>query len=300
MEMTVSVLITNYNTWDLTKRCIRELERCTKENHVEVVVIDDASTESVPEFDSDKVRVIKNLFNLGYVSSVNIGFKNLTSDIVVLLDSDAYPLVDFTKKIKSLFLDDSTLGAVGFHLFDEEGQLTGSFEPEPTSFGFVLGQKLEALIKKWLPTASKNGEDICLYSCGVAIRRLAFEDIQGFDEGFDFLDADLDFSMRLRQRGWNIQVDKELRAFHVGGGSPQLTSKRVLRYHQNRWRLLAKHQRLKMTFLLRVLLFSRHLTELLILNVSKILCFSKSEEIEDKISGRIKLIRLVWSGYGHK
>ena len=96
------------------------------------------------------------------------------------------------------------------------------------------------------------------YFCAVALRRAAFLNVGGFDEGFDWLDADLDMSLRLHEAGWQLQTDPSLKACHRGGGSFQTTAQRVFRFHRNRWRLLTKHRRIRHPALLKLGLAARH------------------------------------------
>ncbi len=295
--MNISALITNYNTWQLTNICVRELDRFSKDNLTKILVIDDCSQENFPEILSNKVQIIHNLKNLGYVSSVNIGVSNLKDDVVIVLDSDAYPLMDLTPSIAHLFVNNPKLGAVGFKLVDENGNPTGSYSSEPNVIGLLLGQKLESWCLSWF--SQEKEVPLCLHSCGMAIRRIAFEEVGGFDEDFDFLDADIDFSMKLRDAGWHIQFEPSLIAFHKGGGSFQTTAKRVLRHHRNRWRLLAKHGLLPLPWLVKVLLMIRHLIEYCFLGVLGKLIIKDSDALKDKMSGRRQLINQVWSGYGN-
>lgn len=298
MSKSISALVTNYNTWQLTTCCVREIERHSNDNLVEILVVDDASEQATPDNLPAKVRVIHNHQNLGYVASVNIGFSQLREDIILLLDSDAYPLMDLTEPLTRIFTENPTLGALGFQLLDPQGQPTGSSQPEPDAIGLLLGQSLEALLSSWFK--SHYSHNPVLYSCAMAVRRSAFEDIGGFDQGFDFLDADIDFSMRLRAAGWQVQVDPNLVACHQGGGSFQTTATRVLRYHQNRWRLLAKHGRLPQPWLFKIGLAIRHTLEYGILRIGGKRLISEPTILEDKLLSRRRLLNQVQTGYGNE
>ncbi|MFM6621341.1 MAG: glycosyltransferase family 2 protein, partial [Dolichospermum sp.] len=167
--ITYSVLITNYNTWILTNRCIQFVNQWSKHNIKQILVVDDASSEIIPEhiLISDQVKVIHNHENRGYVASVNRGFSELQEDIVILLDSDAYPLMDLTEAISQAFSNNHKLGAVGFQLVDEKGKPTGSHEKVPTAIELLLGQTLTSRINPYLPI--KNKQIMCLYSCAIAV-----------------------------------------------------------------------------------------------------------------------------------
>jgi GT2 family glycosyltransferase len=229
---------------------------------------------------------------------VNIGFSHLDSDLIVLLDSDAEPLMDFVPGMRKAFSEDPQLGALALHLVDRDGSPTGAVSPEPTVVRYVLGQRAGSWLQRLtqgdgLPPPNR----MCLHSCGMAVRREAVKEVGGFDEGFDFLDADTDFSMRLRQTGWRLRKSEEIVAYHEGGGSPQSTAKRVVRHHRNRWRLLQKHDKLRYPTLAKAALAIRHSVEYGLLRMIGTVFTNTTAEKEDKLVGRRVLLRRVWNAY---
>jgi len=180
---------------------------------------------------------------------------------------------------------------MALHLVDRDGTPTGAVSPEPTVLHYVLGQKAGS----WLRRATQGdgiplSDRLCLHSCGMAVRQEAAEDVGGFDEGFDFLDADTDFSMRLRKGGWRLTKSEDVVAYHEGGGSPQSTAKRVARHHRNRWRLLQKHGKLGFPNLLRGLLSLRFGVEYGVLRLFGPVLYRDYEVRRDKVRGRRKLL----------
>jgi hypothetical protein len=131
----------------------------------------------------------------------------------------------------------------------------------------------------------------------MTVRRKAFESVGGFDEAFDFLDADTDFSMRLRQAGWRLGKSKDIVAYHEGGGSPQSTAKRVVRHHRNRWRLLRKHGKIRRPEVVKAVLTTRHGLEYGLLRLLGSFFTNTIAEKEDKIAGRRKLLKWVSREY---
>ncbi|MRX45672.1 glycosyltransferase family 2 protein [Pedobacter puniceum] len=287
----ISLLITNYNTWELTERCIRSVEYADPSKVIqEIIVVDDCSTQNAPVYFQEHplVKIIKNEDNLGYVKSVNKAFAEATQSICLLLDSDAYLISDIAL-IPKIFEEQKGLGILGFNLVDEHGKSTGRGGPEPDVWSLVLGQQLERSFRKLFPKRSKY---MTLYSCGIAIRKKAFEAIGGFDESFDFLDADHDFSMRMTRNEWDIAVCDDIHIFHKGGGSPQLTSKRVIRFYENRLKLLRNHNKVKNEKMIKTLIKIRLYVELFFLSVFGKYKFSV-DILKDKFSSRRHLINIL-------
>jgi hypothetical protein len=290
----IGVLITNYQSWPLTENAIREVLRWSGNNISKIVVVDDASDATGKFPDSDKVVIHRNPKNLGYVRSVNVGMRLLDDELVLILDCDAYPLMDLVPRILEQFQDEPRLGALGIFESDASGKARIAGEPEPTLLHFLLGQ---ALAMRCARQGWFAGKRFVLYSCCMAVRRKAFEQIGGFDEQFDFLDADTDFSMCLQDAGWLVKTDPTLQCFHRGSGSPQTTARRVVRHHRNRWLLLRKHGQVRSPQLCRFLLKARHICEWILLMIAKLFHLRPAEELQDKLHGRRQLLDSVSRDY---
>ena len=293
--MSISVVVTNYNTKGLTIRCLDGLKSQVGHQSLQVIVVDDASTEKLSGSLPAWVELVENETNQGYVKSVNVGVGRATGDVVLLLDSDACPVSDVVTPIAEAFARNDRLGGLGFHLVDAGGRPTAATQPEPTALGLALGQALEARFSSWIHRRPDGW--FTVHSCAIAFRRKAFIEIGGFDEEFDFLDADTDFSMRLRRAGWEIAMEGRVRILHEGSGSPQATATRVVRHHANRWRLLEKHGLIRHPRLLRSVLALRHAAELLWLRRPDLLWRGDSATRADKLKGRRKLMSTVWKSY---
>ncbi len=265
--LTAAALITNYKTWPLAVRCAEALIRTSGERLDRILIVDDASGGSIPDGLPERVEVLRNERNEGYVRTVNRGFKLLAEDIVILFDSDAYPLTDLTGPIFEAFSAGADLGAMGFWAVGRDGRATGAARTAPGVPGFLMGQRAESAMTRSCLSAPKTAVELCLYSFAVAVRNKAFRDVKGLDEGFDFSDADLDFSMRLRAKGWEVRTRNDISVFHEGGGSPQGVSERVYRHHKSRWLFLKRHASLFCPIFVKGLLAMRHLTEYAILGI---------------------------------
>jgi GT2 family glycosyltransferase len=291
-----SVVITNYETWSSTLTCLRALERHSAGSIEEIVVVDDGSKSSPPAELPGRVRVVRNEVNRGYVASVNIGFGQVQSDWVLLLDSDACPHMDVVEPISRAFASEPELGAIALQTVDERGRPTASSYEEPDAFSLLVGPRLDGVYTRLRCIVTEPPR--VLASCALAVRRQAFDDVGGFDENFDFLDADFDFSMRVSRAGWQTHVDPSLVAFHAGSGSPQTLSRRVLRCYENRWRLLEKHGKVPFPRALKAALALRHVTEAVtLLGVIGTSSGERRAFYREKLRVRRRLLETVWSGY---
>jgi GT2 family glycosyltransferase len=293
---TVSVVITNYNTSELIVRCIDGIRRHAARQPSEIIVVDDASSDGPRDLLPPGITLVENQTNQGYVRSANIGVRRATGDLVLLLDSDATPLADVIVPVVARFAANPRLGALGFHLVDRNDSPTGASQLEPTVLGLALGQALEARLAHRLPGPRSSW--FTIHSCAIAFRRRIFLDVGGFDEAFDFLDADTDFSMRLWRAGWELAIAPDIRIMHEGSGSPQTTARRVVRHHANRWRLLEKHGLIAHPLMLKLGLAARHAAELLWFSgPARVMPGYTEPRRQDKVHSRRQLLAGVWRSY---
>jgi hypothetical protein len=293
MSLSVSVLITNYESWDDARLCVEKVIEHAGSEVDRILIADDASS-SPPPLLPERVDVVRNSENLGFPATLNRGFRELTEDVIVHFDADGHPLMDFAIPTRQAFTDDEDLGALGFHMVDHDGDMTGSFthESDISLTAFVAGQQIGRLFR------SNGTSDLLLpNACGTAVRRSAYVDAGGFDESFDLLDVDLDFFLRLARRDWMIRYTPHIRAYHEGGGSPQTTATRVLRHHRDRWRLLRKHGYVNQPQVTKLCLTIRHIAEYVVLSILGRQLYDNQTQVQDKIEGRRRLLQSVWNDY---
>lgn len=285
--ISIGFVVMNYDSWDLALRALNEAIRLETDSIQEYVLYDDGSSTKPPPNIDSRIRLILGTPNLGYTRAVQAAFSHMRTDIVVLFDADAYPLEPFTARIRERFQADERLGQLAFVSEDGHGARTESFVGEPNQWSLLLGQRLYAVagrIKK------QPSSDMCVFSCCMATRKAAYCQIQGFDENFDFLDADLDFSMRLRRQGWRIAADPQLRAVHIGGSWSQLQRERVLRFYKCRWYLLRKHDLIPNVRVARAIVLARLYWEMAVLKAFGAFLFRNPSVRSDKLLGRQKVI----------
>jgi glycosyltransferase involved in cell wall biosynthesis len=87
----VSVIIPTHNRASMLPRAIRSVQRQTYP-HLEILVIDDASTDNTPEvvksFDDPRIHYIRHDTNRGGSASRNSGIRAATGDYIAFLDDD--------------------------------------------------------------------------------------------------------------------------------------------------------------------------------------------------------------------
>lgn len=113
-SLSVGVLVLNYNTWHLALRALDAAIRLESDNAAEYVLFDDGSPDPSPEEIDRRITLIRGESNRGFARALAVAFAAMKSDIVVLFDSDAYPLTPFANRVREHFELDARLGQLGF------------------------------------------------------------------------------------------------------------------------------------------------------------------------------------------
>jgi GT2 family glycosyltransferase len=185
----VSVVVCTYDGARTIRECLGGLAALEYPN-VEILVIDDGSTdetaEIVREFD---VRLVQTE-NRGLSAARNLGLELATGEIVAYLDDDAYP-------------DPHWLHYVAYAFRTEE-------------FVAVGGPNLPPPGEDWVAEAVANapgGPTHVLLSdreaehipgCNMAFRTAALRSLGGFDPQFRSAGDDVDICWRIQRAGWKV------------------------------------------------------------------------------------------------
>ena len=95
-EPGLSVIIVTYNNLELTKRCLRSLDRHTAHRNTEFIVVDNASTDGTPDFletwrSACPLRqIILNADNRGFAAANNQGLALSSGKYLTLLNNDTF------------------------------------------------------------------------------------------------------------------------------------------------------------------------------------------------------------------
>jgi len=177
--MTISVIIPVYNAETTLPILLDSMVKQTTEN-VEVIVVDDCSTDNTPKIaEPYNCKLIRLTENRGPAYCRNIGAKNANGNILVFTDSDCRVSPGWTKKIQDHFSDIDTAAIMGKLIM-----LPSTFIGNAISgLGFPAGGSI-GFEKIW--KVDNKGFTSSLSSCNCAIRQDIFHKIGGFDETFPF------------------------------------------------------------------------------------------------------------------
>lgn len=196
-----SIIVPAYNRADVLWRAI-ESALAQTETSIEVIVVDDASTDETTEvvrgYAADpRLRYIKLDQNTGGPATPrNTGVKSSTAPVIVFLDQDDALRTTYVETIINEFKEQK-IGLVWARraVYDLHGTLK-----LVALVDRCRGSSLLPIMLTWTPGTS-----------GLAVRKSVFEELGGLDPSVGGLD-DLDFTLRFALANkWNVSIiDKVL------------------------------------------------------------------------------------------
>jgi GT2 family glycosyltransferase len=220
-----SIVIPVFNQWPVTRGCLSALRATLSRDHdVEIIVVDDASTDDTPiglaalARVEPRLKVLRNDANLGFVGSCNRAAATSTRDILVFLNNDTVPLPGWLEALLGTFGDLPRAGAVGGKLLFPDGRLQ-------EAGGIVFSDASACHFGRNEPNASQPPFDQPRqvdYVSGalLATPRRLFEQLGGFDPEFaPGYYEDTDYCFRLRELNRTVWFQPDAVVVHVEGAT---------------------------------------------------------------------------------
>ena len=127
----LSVVIANYNYEKFVGAAIESV--LSQDQDVEVIVVDDASTDGsakvISQYAERVAKVILLEKNRGQGGGLNVGFEEATGDLVMFLDADDFLIPGAVETILSNYRPEIAIYHYRMHYGDEEGNAFGTFPP---------------------------------------------------------------------------------------------------------------------------------------------------------------------------
>ena len=142
--MDVSIIVVSYNTAGVIKDCLRSVIEKTRGVSYEIIVVDNASSDSSVEMirsEFPEVRLIENSSNGGFGVANNIGIREAEGDFILFLNPDTVLLNDVASIFHEFFTTENrknNIGAAGSLLVDQNRKYIHSFYPFPSIFYELL------------------------------------------------------------------------------------------------------------------------------------------------------------------
>ncbi len=229
-DILLSIIIVTWNTKVQTLDCVNSIYSITDyailEKKIEVIIIDNNSSDGTKEELSDKfpsVKLIVNSANTGYAPACNQGMKAAAGKYTLLLGSDTI-LKDYSLTRCIEYLESNTdCGAVGCKLFYPDGRLQGNCKRFPKMknafFTYLSLDRFNYDYDMLWFNYDKTIEADQIATTFLMINSGLLKNIDYFDERFRILYNDVDLCKKIRDSGYKIIFLHTAEIFHHGSYS---------------------------------------------------------------------------------
>lgn len=239
----VSVLIVNWNGEALLPECLASVRAQQGCGEVETLVVDNGSTDASLALlarDWPEVRVMRNRVN-NYAGANNLGVEASRAPFVLLLNSDAR-LGDgaLARLVAALAADENVAGVMPKIVYPDGRLYTTGVTETPDLYWHDRDHAERDAGQRDVP------EDLfALSGCCALHRKTAWDAVGGLDEDFHMYYEDVEFSLRLRERGYRLRYEPRARVVHIGHASIDKLGEGAKDPlgERNRLLVLARHRR---------------------------------------------------------
>jgi N-acetylglucosaminyl-diphospho-decaprenol L-rhamnosyltransferase len=223
-EQSVVVVVT-FNSQQFIGAC---LESITKGGG-QPIVVDSGSTDDTLQIITRHypfVRLLRTVRNKGYGAALNFAVADTTAEILILANADVVFPPDSISALRAYLIANPKVGVVGPQLVFPDGSWQRSYGTLPGVKDGLLNLSgigsLHSIFRRliWPRKVDHHPKSVGYIDGAVmAVRRVAFDSIGGFDEEFFFYGEDADFCFRLGRLGWKTDFLPPVIVTHWRGGS---------------------------------------------------------------------------------
>lgn len=251
--MDLSVVIVNYQTFELTKNTINSILEYDYPFSVEIVVVDNASSDDslsrLKDYFKDKVRFIASEKNNGFAAGNNQALRQVDGKYQLLLNSDTIVWENTLNDIYDYMESHEDVGACGCRVLLEDGDLDKACK---RSFPNVKNSFFRLF---HIPTKSNDDnynltdlpdDDVyeidCLTGAFMFMRKTALDEVGLLDETFFMYGEDIDLCYRIKNGGWKIVYYGKSKITHLkGASSKKQKSKLIYEFYRAMYIYYKKH-----------------------------------------------------------
>lgn len=234
-KVDLSIVVVNYNTCHLLAELFASIARATQGLSLQVIVVDNASTDRSVEHlqkSAYPIELVLNQKNVGFGRANNQALPLVRGRHVLLLNTDAFVSQDTLTKTVAWMDEHPACGVLGVKLIGRDGALQPSCRYRPTVVNIFLNK---TGFGKWLPfvkavddmTWAHDAVRECDWvpGCYYLTRREVLRTVGLFDPRFFMYYEEVDHCIRVKQAGWKVFFYPFTQVVHIGGESAKSVAK---------------------------------------------------------------------------
>jgi GT2 family glycosyltransferase len=237
--MDLSIIIVNYETYDLTKQTIESVINQDQPFKYDIYVVDNASKDGsiealkedfLKESKEGLVNFIDNPENMGFAHANNIALKKTSAEYVLLLNSDTVVMDKCLESSLNYMKIHPDTGILGCKVVLPDNTLDKacrrSFPDFNVSFYKMTG------LSRLFPKSKRFGrynltyldedetyEVDCVVGAFMLVRSKAIQEVGLLDETFFMYGEDIDWCYRIKSANWKVVYYSDAKIIHYKGSS---------------------------------------------------------------------------------
>ena len=253
----LSISIVNFNARERLRECLQSLYTRVTILDLEIIVVDNASNDgsaAIVKTEFPLAILIENAVNRGFNRANNQGLARASGKFLLSLNNDTNVPAGSLEKLVEFLQTHPEYGAVGGRLVSPDGsfqwQSRRSFPTPLVALSYflklrVLFPKVDLFHRYALTNRNpREGHDVdALSGACFLVRREVYEQTGGMDDVFFMYGDDLDWSYRIRQKGWRIFYCADAPILHYGGqgGAHHVSYSLIYHYYHAMWLFYSRH-----------------------------------------------------------
>jgi O-antigen biosynthesis protein len=228
----ISIIVPVYNQWAITENCLAALQATIDLTRTEIILVDDASPESPPEWitQSTGIGYMRLEKNLGFIEACNTGAAKSSGSWLCFLNNDTEVQPNWLSKLEQVFINFPDTGIATAQLLFPDGQLQ-------EAGGIIYRDGVTANYGKFEGPHHPFYQHLreCDYGSGACmlIRRSDFDAAGQFNSVYKpAYYEDVDLAMRVAQAGKKIRYQPHARVIHLEGASSGTSTSAGIKKHQ--------------------------------------------------------------------
>jgi GT2 family glycosyltransferase len=228
--MDISVVIVGWNAKHYLELCLESLAKAPPRRSMEVLVIDNASTDGSVEMIEAKfpwVKLIKSNENLGFAKGNNVAIRQCQGAYVALVNPDVIVFPGCLDALADFLDEHPKVGNVGPRVLNPDMSMQSTCRKFPTLWNNVCSASgLSTRFKNsrffagehmfYFPHDRTLAVDV-IVGCFSMIRREALDTVGMLDEDLFMYGDDVDWCRRARNAGWQVMFYPGGQAIHDRG-----------------------------------------------------------------------------------
>tara|TARA_B110000027_G_C16112947_1_gene298671 strand:+ start:1717 stop:2721 length:1005 start_codon:yes stop_codon:yes gene_type:complete len=234
-KIDITVCILNYNNGEITKKCIQSLHDLTAGVSLEIIVVDNKSTDNSLEILNkiNDIILIKAEYNCGFSMGCNLALRKASGKYSILLNNDTI-LKNNALKILFDFIElHPNAGAIGPQLYYFNNKKQFSYGPFRSVFErmkWEFGPELRRLISLIIPKIGikkkepEKQQEVKNYKiigrprgCAFMVKTSNMKKVGYLDEQFFIYCEETDWALRFLNKGFDNYFVGDAEIYHHWG-----------------------------------------------------------------------------------